>query len=177
MTAAVEHGNWPFQFSRINLHKGNRTVPKSDLGVKRTCPETGKKFYDLNKDPIVSPYSGLSYPLSFFEGEAISADPMPEDDDKDESLSDTDPDAKGEDNEDDAPSLDETPIDLGDVDDEDDKSVTTDSDLSAAADFEGFTDDEASLDDSNDDNLLLDEEEEDDLSSDIDISKDKDTEI
>jgi len=39
----------------------------SDRGTKRTDPETGKKFYDLNKDPVVSPYTGKSYPLSFFE--------------------------------------------------------------------------------------------------------------
>jgi uncharacterized protein (TIGR02300 family) len=42
-------------------------VAKADLGTKRTCPETGKKFYDLGKDPIVSPYTGISYPLSAFE--------------------------------------------------------------------------------------------------------------
>ena len=36
-------------------------------GTKREDPETGKKFYDLNKDPIVSPYTGKSYPRSFFE--------------------------------------------------------------------------------------------------------------
>jgi len=42
-------------------------VAKQELGVKRTCPETGKKFYDLNKDPIVSPYTGKTYPRSFFE--------------------------------------------------------------------------------------------------------------
>jgi uncharacterized protein (TIGR02300 family) len=41
-------------------------VSKEDLGAKRTCPETGKKFYDLNKDPVVSPYTGKSYPRSFF---------------------------------------------------------------------------------------------------------------
>jgi len=35
-------------------------------GVKRVCPETGKRFYDLNKDPIVSPYTGIEYELSFF---------------------------------------------------------------------------------------------------------------
>ncbi|TVP69082.1 MAG: TIGR02300 family protein [Rhodobacteraceae bacterium] len=29
-----------------------------DWGVKRLCPETGKRFYDLNKTPIVSPYTG-----------------------------------------------------------------------------------------------------------------------
>ena len=35
-------------------------------GVKRVCPETGKRFYDLNKDPIVSPYTDIEYELSFF---------------------------------------------------------------------------------------------------------------
>jgi uncharacterized protein (TIGR02300 family) len=42
-------------------------VAKAELGTKRVDPETGKKFYDLNKDPIVSPYTGTSYPRSFFE--------------------------------------------------------------------------------------------------------------
>lgn len=36
-------------------------------GTKREDPETGKKFYDLNKDPVVSPYTGKSYPRSYFE--------------------------------------------------------------------------------------------------------------
>ena len=38
-----------------------------ELGTKRVCPVTGRKFYDLNKDPIVSPYTGQSYPRSAFE--------------------------------------------------------------------------------------------------------------
>ncbi|MFB2552706.1 TIGR02300 family protein [Ensifer soli] len=42
-------------------------MAKPELGTKRIDPETGRKFYDLNKDPIVSPYTGKSYPLSFFE--------------------------------------------------------------------------------------------------------------
>lgn len=42
-------------------------MAKADLGTKRTCPETGKKFYDLGKDPIVSPYTGVAYPLTAFE--------------------------------------------------------------------------------------------------------------
>ena len=42
-------------------------MAKSELGTKRIDPETGRKFYDLNKDPIVSPYTGKSYPRSFFE--------------------------------------------------------------------------------------------------------------
>jgi uncharacterized protein (TIGR02300 family) len=33
-------------------------VAKSDLGTKRICPTTGKKFYDLNKNPVISPYTG-----------------------------------------------------------------------------------------------------------------------
>ncbi|AQX19124.1 TIGR02300 family protein [Bartonella sp. CDC_skunk] len=42
-------------------------MAKPELGTKRVDPETGKKFYDLNRDPIVSPYTGLSYPRSYFE--------------------------------------------------------------------------------------------------------------
>ena len=42
-------------------------MASQDRGTKREDPETGKKFYDLNKDPIVSPYTGKSYPRSYFE--------------------------------------------------------------------------------------------------------------
>lgn len=42
-------------------------MASSERGTKRTDPDTGKKFYDLNQDPIVSPYTGKSYPRSFFE--------------------------------------------------------------------------------------------------------------
>ena len=48
-------------------------MAKAELGTKRTDPETGKKFYDLNRDPIVSPYTGKSYPLSFFEETSAAA--------------------------------------------------------------------------------------------------------
>ncbi len=33
-------------------------MPKEEWGVKRVCPTTGKRFYDLNKSPVVSPYTG-----------------------------------------------------------------------------------------------------------------------
>ena len=33
-------------------------MPKEEWGTKRLCPTTGKRFYDLNKTPIISPYSG-----------------------------------------------------------------------------------------------------------------------
>lgn len=42
-------------------------LAKPELGVKRVCPETGRKFYDLNRDPVVSPYTGVAYPMSAFE--------------------------------------------------------------------------------------------------------------
>jgi hypothetical protein len=33
-------------------------MPKEEWGVKRICPTTGKRFYDLGRSPIISPYSG-----------------------------------------------------------------------------------------------------------------------
>ena len=39
-------------------------MAKSDLGTKRTCPTTGKKFYDLNKNPVISPYTGEVVPIA-----------------------------------------------------------------------------------------------------------------
>ena len=48
-------------------------MAKPELGTKRVCPTTGRKFYDLNKDPIVSPYTGQSFPRSIFEPQAKAA--------------------------------------------------------------------------------------------------------
>lgn len=48
-------------------------MAKPELGTKRIDPETGKKFYDLNRDPIVSPYTGISYPRSHFEATVAEA--------------------------------------------------------------------------------------------------------
>ncbi|MDE1160108.1 MAG: TIGR02300 family protein [Neorhizobium sp.] len=48
-------------------------MAKAELGSKRTDPDTGKKFYDLNRDPVVSPYTGKSWPLSFFEETSAQA--------------------------------------------------------------------------------------------------------
>jgi uncharacterized protein (TIGR02300 family) len=47
-------------------------LAKDVRGTKREDPDTGKKFYDLNKDPIVSPYTGKSYPRSFFDLNAVA---------------------------------------------------------------------------------------------------------
>ena len=33
-------------------------MPNPEWGTKRICPTTGKRFYDLHRSPIVSPYTG-----------------------------------------------------------------------------------------------------------------------
>ena len=38
-------------------------MAKAELGTKRVCPETGRKFYDLNKNPVISPYTGKVVPI------------------------------------------------------------------------------------------------------------------
>ncbi|MBX3581982.1 MAG: TIGR02300 family protein [Rhizobiaceae bacterium] len=103
-------------------------MAKSELGTKRIDPETGRKFYDLNKDPIVSPYTGKSYPRSFFEtgsekvleDEVESEEKELDDEDAPEtiSLEDADDETKGGD---DLPDLDDDDdeVDLGDDDDDD----------------------------------------------------------
>ena len=39
-------------------------MPKSEFGTKRVCPTTGKRFYDLNKNPVISPYTGEVVPIA-----------------------------------------------------------------------------------------------------------------
>ena len=38
-------------------------MAKAELGTKRVCPDTGRKFYDLNKNPVISPYTGKVVPV------------------------------------------------------------------------------------------------------------------
>ena len=39
-------------------------MAKSEFGTKRICPTTGKKFYDLSKNPVISPYTGEVVPIA-----------------------------------------------------------------------------------------------------------------
>ncbi|MHC5306385.1 TIGR02300 family protein [Bartonella sp. LJL80] len=99
-------------------------MAKPELGTKRVDPETGKKFYDLNRDPIVSPYTGISYPRSYFEASAEAKGEEQEEEaeeldtalEKPEfiSLEDADDENKGDD---DLPDLGDDDVDLGDDDD------------------------------------------------------------
>ena len=57
-------------------------MAKSDLGTTRICPTTGKKFYDLNKNPVISPYTGEVVPIAPVaptrgRAEAARAAPVP----------------------------------------------------------------------------------------------------
>ncbi len=49
-------------------------MPKEEWGVKRVCPTTGKRFYDLNRDPIVSPYTGEVVALDTGKKSLMAAD-------------------------------------------------------------------------------------------------------
>ncbi len=49
-------------------------MPKEEWGVKRLCPTTGKRFYDMNRNPIVSPYTGEVVELDTGKRSMIAAD-------------------------------------------------------------------------------------------------------
>ncbi|MFT6675652.1 MAG: hypothetical protein ACJAVM_001845 [Sulfitobacter sp.] len=49
-------------------------MPKEEWGTKRLCPTTGKRFYDLNKNPIVSPYTGEALTIDASKSRMIAAD-------------------------------------------------------------------------------------------------------
>ena len=117
-------------------------MAKTELGTKRVCPETGRKFYDLNKDPIVSPYTGQTYPRSYFESTDSSVDEeeeveaaeldAEEEDAEVVSLEEADEEASG--GKDDVDIDDEEDVDLGG--DDDDDTFLEDEDDEDAADEE-----------------------------------------
>ncbi|AHF86320.1 hypothetical protein RLEG3_32820 [Rhizobium leguminosarum bv. trifolii WSM1689] len=108
-------------------------MAKAELGTKRTDPETGKKFYDLNRDPIVSPYTGKSYPLSFFEETSAIAEVAEEDEVAEVDTENTEVELVSLEDADDAAAGDDIP-DIGDDDveiegdDDDDTFLTPDED-------------------------------------------------
>lgn len=97
-------------------------MPNPEWGTKRICPTTGKRFYDLNAVPIISPYTGETVTLDTGKHRTMVADAedaqtkkmkaMKEDDD--EIILDDDEDADDD-------------VDLGDdvlEEDEDDDTVS-----------------------------------------------------
>ena len=49
-------------------------MPNPEWGKKRVCPTTGKRFYDLNTTPIVSPYTGQVVALDTGRSRTMVAD-------------------------------------------------------------------------------------------------------
>lgn len=113
-------------------------MAKPELGTKRIDPETGKKFYDLNRDPIVSPYTGKSYPLSFFE-ETSAAAVLEKDEDEDVNEVDTE----------------NTEVELVSLED-------ADEDASGGDDLPDLGDDDVEIDGDDDDTFLEQDEDDDD---------------
>jgi uncharacterized protein (TIGR02300 family) len=139
-------------------------VAKPELGTKRICPETGRKFYDLNKDPIVSPYTGKTYPLSYFEdtksevieekAEEVGRKPEAETEDEDEDTGAAEV------------------VSLEDAEEEEDTSKDD-----KLPDLGDNTDDEIEIDDDDEDDTFLaddDDDDEDDVAGIIDVSGDDD---
>ena len=100
-------------------------MPKEEWGTKRVCPDTGKRFYDLGRNPAVSPYTGKVVELDTgkttrtmvadkadkesqkkeeLEDELLESDDIEEDDDADVDLED---DVLDDDDDDDDVSLDD----------------------------------------------------------------------
>jgi uncharacterized protein (TIGR02300 family) len=113
-------------------------VAKAELGTKRIDPETGRKFYDLNRDPIVSPYTGKSYPLSFFE-ETSAAAVLEKDEDEDVNEVDTE----------------NTEVELVSLED-------ADEDAAGGDDLPDLGDDDVEIDGDEDDTFLEQDEDDDD---------------
>ncbi|MGX5805351.1 TIGR02300 family protein [Bradyrhizobium sp. Arg314] len=117
-------------------------MAKTELGTKRVDPETGRKFYDLNKDPIVSPYTGKSYPRSYFDEGKISAI------EEEEEVADKEVDGDEEEG-----------AEVVSLEEADDEAKGAGDDLPDLGDDE---DEDVDLGDDEDDTFLADEEEEDD---------------
>jgi uncharacterized protein (TIGR02300 family) len=138
-------------------------VAKPELGTKRVCPETGRKFYDLNKDPIVSPYTGKSYPLSFFEDPG--SDPI------EEKAEETEAATTEKETEDDAETEGPEVLSLEEADEETAPASEKLPDLDESEDDEVLDEDE-----SDDDTFLPDDDDDDDddVSGIVDINEDDD---
>lgn len=48
-------------------------MPKPEWGTKRVCPTTGKRFYDLKRTPVVSPYTGEIVDIESARRKAVAA--------------------------------------------------------------------------------------------------------
>ncbi len=122
---------------------------KDKLGKKRVCPTTGKKFYDLNKDPVVSPYTGEilnEMNIEDLEKEKIEVSAL-----------------EAEVSENQVESTDENIKEIDDVIESDDEDIIPEIDEEAIPDLENSTDDEVIDSETEDDINEFDADDLDDL--------------
>ncbi len=102
--------------------QGGKPMPKEEWGTKRLCPETGKRFYDLNKTPVISPYTGSVVNIDTGKTRTMVAD-SEDAQTKKMKVSDEEDDLVLEDDEDE-----DEDVDLGDdvLEDDDDDTVSLD---------------------------------------------------
>jgi uncharacterized protein (TIGR02300 family) len=134
-------------------HSRGLDVAKPELGTKRIDPETGKKFYDLNRDPVVSPYTGKAYPLSFF-AETSAAAVLESTEDEEVAEVDTE----------------NTEVELVSLEEADDEAAA------AGEDIPDLGDDDVDIGDDDDDTFLEQDEDEDndDMADLIGVASDED---
>lgn len=121
----------------------------SERGTKRICPTTGKKFYDLNRDPIISPYTGEVVPISSMTSSVRGAAPA---------LA-----RKSEPDEDEAETEGPEIVSLDEVENDE---AETDRDSDSGSD-----DDLSVEDDTADDDTLIEDEDDDDTSDLVDVEE------
>ncbi|MBC7142555.1 MAG: TIGR02300 family protein [Rhodobacteraceae bacterium] len=97
-------------------------MPRQEWGVKRTCPTTGKRFYDLGRSPVVSPYTGEVVDIDGARRKVAPAEAKPIAKAKPEAVADDD------DLETDDDLIEDDAVDIEDdlLEDEDDDSVSLD---------------------------------------------------
>jgi uncharacterized protein (TIGR02300 family) len=102
-------------------------MPEAEWGTKRICPATGKRFYDLNKDPIVSPYTGEVVSVDSNKGRTMVADAQ---DAQTKKMEEAEAEAE------EVVLEDDVDVDLGDdvLEDDDDETVSLDEIADVAAD-------------------------------------------
>jgi uncharacterized protein (TIGR02300 family) len=104
-------------------------MPKEEWGTKRLCPTSGKRFYDMNTNPVVSPYTGEV--VNIETGKASRTMVADKPDASAKPVKEAEEEVVLEDDEDDAD------VDLGDdvlEDDDDDDDVSLDDIADVAAD-------------------------------------------
>ncbi|WP_322894136.1 MULTISPECIES: TIGR02300 family protein [unclassified Yoonia] len=103
-------------------------MPNEEWGTKRVCPETGKRFYDLNATPIISPYTGKEVAVDTSKTRTMVADAEDLQSKKSRDTDDEDEDLILDDEEDED-------VDLGDdvLEDDDDEDTVSFDDLGDVA--------------------------------------------